>query len=281
MHNKTHREAGLELLLGQYTSPETQRAYSGTVRGLENWLAANGFEVCTAPTGLSYMHYCLHERKMAASTWRRTQTLLKSFYNFLNENWPERFQTNPWKMKFTGRTVIGGNKEEMLVPLDKVASIIAKATTDQERCILGFAFGCALRISEALAVTKEDIRFEPVRHIRLHETKSGVPQTVVITDWAWRLIKPTWTATKPGKRLLQISQETLQKSWKRCLVRSNVTGCTFHAGRATAITRLLADGVDYHSVSRFARHASLAQTAQYDRRRLDLEGSAGLKLTYK
>lgn len=281
MHNKEQRTAGLELLLGQYTSPDTQRAYTGTVRAFERWLEANEFEVCTAPTGLSYMHYCLHERQMAGSTWRRTQTLLKSFYTFLNETWPERFQTNPFKMKFTGKTTLGGSKEEMLVPLTKVASIIAKAETDQERCILGLAFGCALRISEALAITKEDVRFEPVRHVKLNETKAGVPQTVVITDWAWKLIKPTWNATKPGQRLLPIGQDTLQKSWKRCLVRANVTGCTFHAGRATAITRLLADGVDYHSVSRFARHASLAQTAQYDRRRLDLEGSAGLKLTYK
>ena len=281
MHNKEQREEGLQLFLNQYTKAETIRAYTGTVGALERWLEENDFEVCTSPTGLSYMHYCLHQKKISPASWRRTQTLLRNFYNFLNDTWPGAYQQNPWKMKFTGKSTLGGNKEEMLVPLNKVASIIAKAETDQERCILGLAFGCALRISEALGVRKEDIRFEPVRHLRLPETKAGVPQTVVITDWAWKLIKPTYNATKPGENLLPIGSDTLQRSWKRCLVRANVTGCTFHAGRATAITRLLADGVDYHSVSRFARHASLTQTAQYDRRRLDLEGSAGLKLTYK
>lgn len=54
-----------------------------------------------------------------------------------------------------------------------------------------------------------------------------------------------------------------------------------HCARATAITRLLSDGVQIEIVQLFSRHKKIESVQVYDRRRKSVEDNPGLQLVYK
>jgi integrase len=55
---------------------------------------------------------------------------------------------------------------------------------------------------------------------------------------------------------------------------------TPHSARATAITKLLSDGVPHRVVQEFSRHASIQMVEWYDKRRFDVEQSPAKGLVY-
>lgn len=64
------------------------------------------------------------------------------------------------------------------------------------------------------------------------------------------------------------STHTLYGSWVRALTRAGLDPrhYTPHSARATAITKLLADGVPHREVQEFSRHSSVRMVERYDKR---------------
>jgi integrase len=56
---------------------------------------------------------------------------------------------------------------------------------------------------------------------------------------------------------------------------------TPHSARATAITKLLADGIPHREVQEFSRHSSIQMVELYDKRRLTVEENPGKELDYE
>lgn len=80
----------------------------------------------------------------------------------------------------------------------------------------------------------------------------------------------------------QLSEKTLYRLFKRYCGEAGLNYKHFspHSARATAITKLLADGADWNSVKDFAGHSSIKTTEIYDKRSKDLEQSAAKNLKY-
>jgi integrase len=55
---------------------------------------------------------------------------------------------------------------------------------------------------------------------------------------------------------------------------------TPHSARATAITKLLTDGIPHREVQAFSRHASIQMVEHYDKRRFDVERSPAKGLEF-
>jgi integrase len=56
---------------------------------------------------------------------------------------------------------------------------------------------------------------------------------------------------------------------------------TPHSARATAITKLLADGIPHREVQEFSRHSSIQMVEWYDKRRFSVEQSPAKELSYE
>jgi integrase/recombinase XerC len=54
-----------------------------------------------------------------------------------------------------------------------------------------------------------------------------------------------------------------------------------HSARATAITKLLSDGITHRKVQEFSRHASIQMVEAYDKRRVEVDESPGNDLEYE
>ena len=66
-----------------------------------------------------------------------------------------------------------------------------------------------------------------------------------------------------------------------CQVVGAGTHATPHSARATAITKLLADGIPHRQVQEFSRHASIQMVEWYDKRRFSVDENAGVGLEYE
>ena len=65
-----------------------------------------------------------------------------------------------------------------------------------------------------------------------------------------------------------------------CQVVGVGTHATPHSARATAITKLLADGIPHRQVQEFSRHASIQMVEWYDKRRFSVDENVGVGLEY-
>jgi len=65
-----------------------------------------------------------------------------------------------------------------------------------------------------------------------------------------------------------------------CMAAGAGSFATPHSARATAITKLLADGIPHREVQEFSRHSSIQMVEWYDKRRFDVEQSPAKGLTF-
>jgi integrase len=79
---------------------------------------------------------------------------------------------------------------------------------------------------------------------------------------------------------MRMSYETIKKIWRRYAMLVGVEGAGMHAARATLITKLLTDGVDYRGVQEVSRHSSTRMVEVYDKRRYEIEEQANRKVIF-
>jgi integrase len=65
-----------------------------------------------------------------------------------------------------------------------------------------------------------------------------------------------------------------------CMAAGAGMHATPHSARATAITKLLADGIPHREVQEFSRHSSIQMVEWYDKRRFSVEESPAKELSY-
>lgn len=182
-----------------------------------------------------------------------------------------------------------------LIPFDQVLELVHSPRNPLHRAILGTLAGTGIRISELLALSFDDVQISPqgTVFLKLINTKSGVDQTAVIPQWSLTLLME-WIAVRrelsyildesfifcAHGRETPMEQTAVRKMIKRYAQKLGLSGITPHSFRATAITKLLSDGVGHREVMRFSRHSSIVTVDWYDKRRLSIDESPGKKLKY-
>ncbi|MBN8551014.1 MAG: site-specific integrase [Deltaproteobacteria bacterium] len=201
----------------------------------------------------------------------------------------------------------GRKRPTEMVPFEKVKAIIehSAGTSPKElhdSAILACLFGGALRRSEVAALRLADVRKSAAgtAYLYLRATKAGKDAQQALPAWAARTIlrymkervqfgagpsdflfcsfrgKGGCTMTMNG-----ISNAGIYKVFKSSCRKAGVVGFfTPHSARATAITKLLADGIPHRQVQEFSRHSSIQMVELYDKRRIGVDENVAKDLDF-
>ena len=163
----------------------------------------------------------------------------------------------------------------------------------RDQAILAVLFGGGLRRSEVVNLTLADIKRSPkgTVFLRLRATKSKKDYDQALPNWAadplLRLLTHRQSDGAPMSAFLfvsyrgkagiiptseRLSDNGLYRLFKHYCEKAGATQfLTPHSARATAITKLLADGIPHREVQEFSRHSSIQMVELYDKRRLIVE----------
>lgn len=253
--------------------------------------------------------------KSAPATVHKKMAILRSIYRDLQEE--GLMPNNPFLSRLIPTIDYRKRPTEML-PFSKVWEVINAPGSPKhlekhkypkncdrimrDRAILAVLFAGALRRSEALKIKIADVKMthEGTTYLILKETKMKGDATQVIANWAsefvwaWHqrrieegatsndyLFCPLWRHGV-GHLPNVISAVSLYfwvKEYFEC-VGLDPKMFSPHSARATAVTRLLEQGIPHREVQEFSRHSSIQMVERYDKRRFGLNDNPGNMLEF-
>jgi len=173
----------------------------------------------------------------------------------------------------------------------------------RDAALLAALFGGALRRSEAAALKIGDVKFTTAgtMYLYLRSTKAKSDARQAVPAWAAKTINALLAQRKleaardgdflfisySGKGGLiptraGVSVSGLYKLFKQYCRKAGISSyMTPHSARATAITKLLADGVTHREVKEFSRHASIQMVEVYDKRRTSVDENPAKDLSFE
>lgn len=253
--------------------------------------------------------------KASPATIKKKLAVLRSIYRDLQEE--GLIAHNPFLSRLMPSVTYQKRPTEML-PFSKVWDVITApgsakhllkhnypkncARFIRDRAILAILFAGGLRRSELVVIQVDGVKMTDrgVTYLKLKDTKNHGDKDQVIANWAsefvwaWHaarieegasgndfLICPLW---RHGPKHLPggVSDSAIWLWFKEYLTIAGVDASKFspHSARATAITRLLDQGVGHYEVKEFSRHSSIAMVERYDKRRTELDDNAGSVLEF-
>lgn len=201
----------------------------------------------------------------------------------------------------------GRKRPTQMVEFELVLDIIQTpdASTPKgrrDRAILAVLFGGGLRRSELVSLRIGDVRrtSSGTTFLYLRHTKAKRDAEQALPPWA---AEPLWELIRERKKLAaaegdhlfvcftgragavmtqrRMSDTAVYLLFKQCCMAAGAgRHATPHSARATAITKLLADGIPHREVQEFSRHSSIQMVEWYDKRRFDVEQSPAKGLTF-
>lgn len=172
----------------------------------------------------------------------------------------------------------------------------------RDRALLACLFGGALRRSELVNLRLGDFRrtSRGTWFLYLRSTKAKRDARQALPEWAAIILQQLAQQRREsgaadadyffvsyvgqaGKTASKrpISASGLYLLFKRyCRLAGAGEFLSPHSARATAITKLLSDGIPHRKVQEFSRHASIQMVEAYDKRRVEVDDSPGNDLDY-
>lgn len=291
--------------LGKNLSDDTRDVLERVVS--EYWLIAE--RVHTLESVWRYIAYLKQKRgavdvdgkrKFSQRTIIKNLALLRGFFRYMadlklvTENYFDRAE-----FKFDQRKIVA-KRETQAIPFEHVKKLINAAKDSiRDRAILSTFFATGIRVSELRFLTLGDIK-ELNSHTYLHvrRAKGGKPRFQTLPGWAVEPLftlrakrkfegasknDPLFTGYRRGNIITgkYLCRGRILKLFKRYVSEAGLEDIySPHSARATAITKLLADGCTYRQVQDFSGHQSIEMVQLYDKRRLTIENHAGIKLVY-
>lgn len=200
--------------------------------------------------------------------------------------------SNPWRKAKKDMRRIQGNdrRPHQLIPFEKVRELFKLEYSGPEgardKALLAALFGGALRINEALGVRLCDVKEGTAGTVilTLRNTKRQRAEEQTIGSWAAVHIRaylevrktegasdldPFFTKYRDRAPVNEFMLDrTVRRQFTGYMRRVGLTGqFSPHCARATAITKLLQDGLPHREVLKFSRHSSIQMLERYDKLR--------------
>lgn len=163
----------------------------------------------------------------------------------------------------------------------------------RDSAILAVLFGGGLRRSELVGLRVGDVKrtSSGTTYLYLRHTKARRDAEQALPEWAaeklWTLVQQRKNEGAAdadfvfvgftGRAGIKVTNKPMSDTGvyllfkEYCMAAGAGTFVTPHSARATAITKLLTDGVSHREVQEFSRHSSIQMVEWYDKRRFDIE----------
>ena len=274
--------------------PSTVRSDRVAVRHWFDWF---GYRVPRETDVLRYIDHARTELNHANKTIKAT--LIRVRRGFDSFDISHRFDR---ALRLVKTSHVPERREIKMIDFDDLIRLVQAPDTDtltgvRDSCFLSLMVGGALRITEALELKVGDVRHTPkgTLYVRLGMTKAGTPANQAISPRVARFVQeyasqrmiesdqsaPLLTAYAPNGKPLDkaLIRRNASRSFYGYCERLGIKASP-HSCRATAITKLLADGVHHREVQNFSRHSSVQMVEVYDKRRFGIDQSAAKDLTF-
>lgn len=237
-------------------------------------------------------------KTVSKATVSRTVIILTAVYNeLIRSRYLEQNPFGPGFHKFR-RSEVGTRRPSQLIPFEAVQKILERPDVSPEGCrdaaFFALLFGGGLRISEAVNLQLSDLSFlDGAAVLVLRDTKAGKTVSQVVSYGASIIEKYYKIRVADGPKLVTFlvsyaygkpkgtwSISTAHRTFKRYCAACGLPQFSPHCARATAITKLLDDGVPHRDVATFSRHSSIQMVERYDKRRLKISDAIALKLKF-
>ena len=272
------------LALERRASPRTVRAYRDDVQDFLDFLQRHqgqppSLDTLGALTAAELRAYLAHrrsgERPLSPRSLSQHLSAIRSFFRWLDRR---RGVANP------DLALVRGPRLKPTVPRpvseDQALGLLAEAADDVERdpwesardaAVLTLLYGCGLRISEALSLTRQDAPLGDSLRI----TGKGRKMRLVPVLAAVRTAVDDYLAQAPfrlapqdalfrGRRGGPLGPRQVQALVARLRSRLGLAdSATPHALRHAFATHLLGNGADLRSIQELLGHASLSTTQRY------------------
>lgn len=170
----------------------------------------------------------------------------------------------------------------------------------RDKTILSLLFAGGLRRSEVANLIIDDVKEsqEGTLFLKLRATKSGKDATQALPLWCSSILFKylnirlnegalsgdklfMGTLGKDKSNSVPLTTSGIYRLFKKyCLQAGAGAYVSPHSARATAITKLLSDGLSHREVQEFSRHASIQMVEAYDKRLFGVEKNPGKNLKY-
>jgi integrase len=150
-------------------------------------------------------------------------------------------------------------RETILLPRDEVK--LRAACAPEQWAAVALILGSACRLSEALAVRKEDLNWSR-RELRIRGTKTEASDALIPIVDRCGMAK----YLREAEPHLPITWARMSKTLPEICEQAKITRVTPNDLRRTAATRLIESGLDAYTVSKITRHTTLTMLKSvYDR----------------
>ncbi len=201
----------------------------------------------------------------------------------------------------------GRKRPTEMIEFDLVKEILNAPDLEQpkglrDRALLGVLFGGGLRRSEVVKLRIADVKRTPTgtTFLTLRATKARRDAEQAVPGWAAEMLRDLIMQRKAegasdadylfisyrGRggavpTAHPISDNGLYRLFKSYCMRVGAGAfMTPHSARATAITKLLAEGISHRLVQEFSRHASIQMVELYDKRRMSVDENPAKELKF-
>lgn len=256
-----HLEALLErTLLARGRSEATVHSYRECLRRFARFAAKPLLRVSMEDLR-AYQRHLAADRRVGFSAFNQSVSALRFLYrDCLERDWDFArlpVQRHPHALP------------EVLGPVE-VRALLAACSNLKRRAVLMTAYGCGLRLSEALALRPEHV--DPHRMvIRVEKGKGRRDRYVMLPRRLLATLRTYRRAYRPATWLFEgqvkgrpLSPKTIQTVFHRARRRAGIAKPVgFHSLRHSFATELLEDGVSLRSIQALLGHARLASTLLY------------------
>lgn len=280
--------------------PNTRRAYAGAWKDFA-LLSLKEIKEITPRDAMRHL-VNLRQRSLAPATLKARFWSLVAIFEHLKDM--KVIDANPFlqvKKAIASRDHHQVRPTE-LVPFPKVKELLSlpdPRTKEgiRDAAILAILFGAGLRRNECRELTINAVRrdIDGGYTLALTRTKSGQDESQALAQFAFSALGRLLEQRRKegaksddylfvvyradGTPLCHMADSTFYRIFKSYLKRLGLSGAP-HAARATAATKLLADGESLLGVKEFLRHNSITSTLAYDKRLAGKRGSAAKKLKF-
>ncbi|TVQ91713.1 MAG: tyrosine recombinase XerC [Deltaproteobacteria bacterium] len=243
-------------------SQHTERAYLHTLRRLQAWLMDRELSVVHAtPVHLRSFLLSVSEGNQSA-TLARHISALRTFYLWLVREGV--IASSPAEGLRTPRI---GRHLPHVPSTSACDTLFEQPASARDRALVELLYGAGLRVSEAAALSWEDLDLKRgLVHVR--EGKGGKPRQVPLTPPAVQALRALSEGRATGavfrnRRGGRLTDRSMRRIVRKLGLKAGVGGLHPHAFRHAFATHLLDGGADLRAVQEMLGHRSLSTTQRY------------------